>query len=458
MNQLEQKSRETGLVRQMGFWQIWAIGVGAVVGDGVFLYMADGIQAAGPASVIGFFIAGVIQMLLMVAMGEISVGMPSAGAMSDWVQKYLGRFLGLMSGFTFSVGWVVLGGSISVALGRFTVYWFPSMDIEFGTILWAAIFFTVFVLMNILGAAIAGFGQLILVLILVGIMIVFGIAGIVQGVDLENFVPFSPFGFSGIAAVIPIATYAYMGACCLCTSGSECKNPKDLGKALVWSSLTFIIVYTLALFVVLGKVAWQDANFDVSPFTVAADVMFGPIGATIMNFAAWLAAATCLIMGTIYTPSRIFYAMAKEGYLPKLFAKINPKTRTPIAGIVIIWVVGVLGLVVAYYFGAEGFYVTLCNQAVIAWTISWALAVVAGMKYRKEMGADRIRSEVGWKQPFYPVIPILALAGCGYILYLSFYDVWQFVGCGIWVAVYAVYYWRISAKIKAGKIRGDATF
>jgi amino acid transporter len=458
MSQPEVKLNETGLVRKLGFWQIWAIGVGSVVGDGVFLYMADGIQAAGPACVIGFFIAGVIQMLLMVAMGEISVGMPSAGAMSDWVQKYLGRFWGLMSGLTFSVGWVVLGGSISVALGRFSVYWFPNMDLEFGTILWAAIFFSVFIVMNMLGAAIAGIGQLILVVILVGIMVVFGIVGIIQGVDMNNFVPFSPFGSSGVVAVIPIATYAYMGACCLCTSGSECKNPKDLGKALVWSSLTFIIVYTLALFVVLGKINWQDASLEVSPFTMAAEIMFGPIGATILNFAAWLAAATCLIMGTIYTPSRIFYQMAREGYLPKLFARINPKTNTPIAGIVVIWIVGILGILAAYYFGAEGFYVTLCNQAVIAWTISWGLAVIAGMKFRKEMGAERIRKEVGWKQPIYPVIPIVALAGCVYILYLSFYDIWQFVGFVIWLAVYVVYYLGINAKIKAGKIRGDVTF
>ncbi|MDR3295343.1 MAG: amino acid permease [Clostridiales Family XIII bacterium] len=450
--------KSVGLVRNMGFWQIWAVGVGSVVGDGVFLYMADGIQYGGPSAMIGFFAAGVIQMLLMVAMGEISVGMPSAGAMSVWVETYLGKFFGLLSGLTFSVGWVVLGGSISVALGRFTSYWFPAMDLEFGTVFWAAVFFTVFVIMNIAGTAIAGKGQLILVAILVAIMIVFGVVGVLKGLDMENFTPFMPNGFGGMSAVIPIATYAYLGAACLCTSGSECRKPTDLGRALVWSSITFIAVYTLALFVVLGTINWQDASMDVSPFTAAADVIFGPVGAHILNVAAWLAAATCLIMGTIYTPSRIFYAMALEGYLPKLFAKLNPKTKTPVAGIVIIWIVGIIGILVAFYYGATDFYVTLCNQAVIAWTISWGLAVIAGMKYRQKMGADRIRREVGWKQPFYPVIPILALAGCVYVLYLSFYDIWQFLGFVIWVAVYLVYYACIRNKIKKGLIKSDVQF
>ena len=106
--------QDATLMRELGFWQVWAIGVGAVVGDGIFLYLGQAIQTGGPSALLGFFIAGVMQMLIMLAMGEISVGMPSAGAMTEWVDKYLGKFWGLLSGLTFSVGWVVLGGSISV--------------------------------------------------------------------------------------------------------------------------------------------------------------------------------------------------------------------------------------------------------------------------------------------------------------------------------------------------------
>ena len=450
--------KEVTLLRSMGFWQVWAIGVGAVVGDGIFLYMGQGVAAAGPSALLAFAVAGFLQMFIMVAMGELSVGMPEAGAMSVWVEKYMGKFWGLLSGLTFSVGWVVLGGSISIALGRFVAYWAPIGSLEVATVLWAAIFFTIFVIMNIAGAAIAGIGQLILTLMLVGIMVLFAVWGIFKGVNVSNLAPFFPNGLSGFSACIPIATFAYMGAACICTAGSECKNPKDLGKALVWSSLTFIIVYCLSLFVVLGTIDWQTASLDVSIFTVAAELIWGPVGGSILNFAAWLAAATCIIMGTIYTPSRIFYAMAKEGYMPKIFAKVSPKTKTPVAGIVVIWVIGIIGILAAKAFGAATFYVTLCNQAVIAWSISWGLAVIAGMLYRKEMGAERIRNEVGWKQPFYPVIPILAIGGIIYVLYLCFYDVSQFVGFAVWMLIYIVYYLCIRNKIKKGLINADAQF
>ncbi len=450
--------KEVSLTRSMGFWQVWAIGVGAVVGDGIFLYLGEGVSAAGPSALLAFAIAGFLQMFIMVAMGELSVGMPEAGAMSVWVDKYMGKFWGLLSGMTFSVGWVVLGGSISVALGRFMAYWVPIGSLDTGTVIWAAIWFSIFCIMNIAGAAIAGTGQLILVVLLVGIMVIFAIFGLIKGIDMSQMTPFFPNGIAGFSACIPIATFAYMGAACICTAGSECKNPRDLGRALVWSSLTFVIVYCLALFVVLGTIDWRSASLDVSIFTVAAEALWGPIGGTILNFAAWLAAATCLIMGTIYTPSRIFYSMAKEGYLPKIFARVNQKTRTPIAGIIIIWIIGIFGILAAKAFGAATFYVTLCNQAVIAWSISWGLAVIAGMRYRKEMGIERIKNEVGWHQPLYPVIPILAIIGIFYVLYLCFYDLAQWIGFVIWMAIYVLYYLRIQSKIKKGLIREDVSF
>ena len=450
--------KEVSLIRSMGFWQIWAIGVGAVVGDGIFLYMGQGVSAAGPSALLAFAIAGFLQMFIMVAMGELSVGMPEAGAMSVWVERYMGKFFGLLSGLTFSVGWVVLGGSISVALGRFMAYWIPIGSLDTGTVIWAAVWFSIFCIMNIAGAAIAGISQLILVLMLVGIMVIFAVAGIIKGVDMSQMTPFFPNGVGGFSACIPIATFAYMGAACICTSGSECKNPRDLGRALVWSSLTFIIVYCLALFVVLGTIDWKSASLDVSIFTVAAETIWGPIGGTILNFAAWLAAATCLIMGTIYTPSRIFYSMAKEGYMPKVLARVNPKTKTPITGIVIIWIIGILGILAAMAFGAATFYVTLCNQAVIAWSISWGLAVIAGIYYRKDLGIERIKNEVGWHQPLYPAIPILAIIGILYVLYLCFYDMAQVVGFVIWMGIYIIYYSRIKSKINKGLIRADVQF
>ena len=81
------ENSEIKLERKLGFWAIWAIGVGSVVGDGIFLLIGQGIDTAGPSALLGFILAGIIQMCMMVALGEFSVAMPNAGAMAVWVER-----------------------------------------------------------------------------------------------------------------------------------------------------------------------------------------------------------------------------------------------------------------------------------------------------------------------------------------------------------------------------------
>lgn len=449
------------LKKGMGWWQIWAFGVGAVVGDGLFIYLGQGVQTGGPVAILAVAFAGMMQMFIMLSMGELAVGMPSAGAMTYWCTKYLNRFCGLFSGMTFSCAWVVFGGSTSIALGTIMAYWAPIGGQLFATIFWAILWWSIFAILNIMGVSIASNVQLFLVLLLVSIMVVFTIVGFVHGLDGANFKPFSPFGFSGFSNTLPIAAFAFMGAATICTTGNECRNPRDLGTALFWASVTFIIVYCSAMIVVIGAINWQEQSLDVSLFTLAAETLWGPVGGTILNIAAWLAAATCLISGSLYTPSRIFYGMALVGYMPKVFSVINPKTRTPLMGLIIIWALGTILIIAGAFWGASVVYTTLVNQGVIAWTLGWALAVIAGIRYRLALraeGVTDIKAHVGWKQPFFPLIPILALMSSVYLLYLCLNNVQAIVGLAAWLAAFCIYYLRIQSKVKAGLLSEDVYF
>lgn len=430
-------------LRNMGFWAIWAAGVGAVVGDGIFLLLGEGITVAGPSAFLAFFAAGLIQMFMMVGLGELAVGMPNAGAMSVWVERFMGKWWGFLSGFAFAFGWVIAGGSIGLAIGRFTCWFFPSLNPDMWTVAFAIIFLTLFAALNIIGTAIAARTQLTLVLGLVTIMIIFGVVGFKE-VNIEYFRPFMPFGFAGFTAAIPLGTYAYMGAVTIATTGSECKNPKDLGKAMVWASITFLAVYTLCQIVVEGVIPWQEIGLDASPFTMAADKIFGYAGGFILNTAAWIAAATSILMGTFYSASRIFYQTAKDGYLPKAFAYIHPKTRTPIKGIVIIWLCSIIFCLIGVK-NPDFLYVTLSNQLVVAWVVSWGLALVAAVMYRK-YHKDEI-DKAGWKQPLFPLFPILGLGGCAYIAYLCFAgSLPTFVTSIVWIGLLAIYYFMYVKK------------
>src|SRR5699024_6513562 len=110
MSQKQTLSLDDGLPQnKLGFWAIWALGVGSVVGDGIFLMMGEGIVASGSSSTIAYMIAGLSQLFLMVALAEMAVGMPNAGAMSVWVSRVMGSSCGFLSGFLIVIGWVLHG-------------------------------------------------------------------------------------------------------------------------------------------------------------------------------------------------------------------------------------------------------------------------------------------------------------------------------------------------------------
>jgi amino acid transporter len=430
-------------LRNLGFWAIWALGVGAVVGDGIFLLLGQGIATAGPSAFLAFLVAGIFQLFLMVALGELAVGMPNAGAMSVWVERFMGKWWGFLAGFAFAFGWVIAGGSTGIAIGRITCWFFPSLDVDTWTVIFAIVFLTIFAILNILGTSIAAKTQLVLVIGLVLVVVLFSIAGF-KDVNMDYYRPFLPNGWEGFWLAIPLGTYAYLGAATLTTAGGECKNPRDLPKALVWASITFLIIYTAAQFVVEGIIPWQEVSMDVSPFTAAAEKSIGFIGGFVINLAAWIAAATCLIMGTIYAPSRIFYSHAKSGYLPKWFGYLHPQTRTPIYGIIAIWAVGVVLILVGMK-NPDFLYVTLTLQLVLAWMISWTLALIAAWLYRKRFPEEV--DSLGWKQPLFPLFPIVGFIGIIIVTYYTFASIpWAFGTGAIWIGALALYYFFVSKK------------
>jgi amino acid transporter len=411
LNQLELNPQ-----RKLGFWAIWALGVGAVIGDGIFLLMGQGIATAGPGSIVAYGIAGLSQLFLMISLGELAVGMPNAGAMSHWVDRFMGKWWGFLAGFTFAIGWVIAGGSVGLAIGRLTMWFFPQLQGELWPVFFAVLFITIFAILNILGAEIAAKTQLLLVILMTIVMALFSIIGL-KDVDLNNFTPFLPHGMDGFWAAVPLGTYAYLGAVTLATAGGEVRNPKDLPKAMIWASITFLILYSAAQFVLQGLIPWNQITIDSSPFTVAAEMVFGIAGAYIMNMTAWIAAATCILMGTLYAASRIFYAQAKSGYLPAFFGRLHPKTGAPVNGILVVWALSV-GLVILGSLNPDFLYIELSNQMVFAWLVSWTLALIAGVLYRKNKKEEIL--QLPWKQPLYPLFPILGFIGIVIVFYGSF--------------------------------------
>lgn len=432
--------------RKLSYWHIWALGVGAVIGDGVFLLMGQGIATAGPGAILAYLVAGLSQLFLMIALGELAVGMPNAGAMSQWVKRFMGDWWGFLAGFTFAIGWVIAGGSVGLAMGKLTMWFFPQLQGELWAIIFAILFLTIFAILNILGTDIAASTQLYLVIGMTVVMALFSLIGL-KDVQWENFSPMLPNGIEGFWSAIPLGTYAYLGAVTLATAGGECRNPKDLPKALIWSSITFLLLYTLAQVTLQGLIPWNQMSMDSSPFTEASSKVFGFAGAFIMNVTAWIAAATCILMGTLYASSRIFFAQAREGYLPAFFGYLHPKTKTPVYGIIVVWACSV-GLVILGTVNPDFLYVELSTQLVLSWMVSWTLALIASILYRKH--AMNEITQLPWRQPVYPLFPILGFIGIAIVCYGTFVgSPMSLVRGAIWMAILYVLFRFFNRSSKA---------
>ncbi len=387
-----------GLMKKMTFWHVWAIGVGAVVGDGIFYLVGVGASTAGPASAFSYMLAGVVMMIIMMAMCEMPIGMPSAGSIHLWSRRIQGPGFGTVAGLSYTLMNITFLGSVSIANGIVSNYFFQwTENSALSAAIWAILLLLVVAGISMSGSAIAGRAQFILVAVLTSVMLIFGISGVVSGrIDPANYDPFSPYGFAGFMAATGLGLYAYMGPLALLTTGGEVKDIRVLPKAMFWAFVTFLVLYTGSMIVMLGLVNYSEFGGLESPFTYAAAQVWGGYAGLIMNFAAWIAAFTCLV-GEMFASSRLLYGMALEGALPQSFTKLTKKTRVPHVTILLSLAIAIALVIMANMGALANAYVTISMTGVGVGIVCWLITLISAMKYKSKF--PREWSNLAWKLP-----------------------------------------------------------
>lgn len=432
--------------KKMNFWQIWALGVGAVVGDGIFLLVAQAAQAAGPAAALAYFIAGVLIMLICMAVCELAVAMPGAGSIYHWSRVVINPAVGTLTGLAYVGMNVIFFGSVSLAAGSLTTSFFKIGNNEqISSVIWTLIIIVVITVIALLGGEITGTVQLALVAVLVGIMIVFIIAGLFTGkINPENYTPFAPFGGAGIWSAMGMGIYAYMGPLALLTAGDEVEDIKTFPKAMFWAFVAFITIYTLAIVILVGMVSYTEYGAMESPFTTAASMVFGKWAGFIINLGAWIAAVTCLI-GEIFCSSRLLRGMAKEKAIPGIFAK-EDKKGNPWFGILIS---AGLAIIIAIMGSAEGaladFYRTLCTLGSVCGALNMTICLLSSFLYKRKYPKEW--EKLCWHMPLRKITYPLAFVGC-IILFIALYagDISALIPSIILIALIIAFYFLYSAK------------
>lgn len=391
------------LRRELGFWAALTIGAGTMIGAGIFLLSGIAISLAGPAAIFSYIAAGIVCIITAASAAELATGMPTSGGDYFFVSRSLGPSFGAISGvgiwlsLTFAIAFYLIG------MGEYLSEFLPIAPI------WGAVIGGILLtILNVVGAKESGSTQVVVVLTLIVILSIYAIAGVFN-VDPANWNPFFANGVSPVFAATALVFISFLGFVKIAAVSEEIKDPsKNLPRALIGSVALVTVLYVVIVLVTSGMFTPEEISQTHTPLTVAAERMFGPIGAVVMIFAGLLA-TTSSANASIMAASRINLAMARDRMIPNWLSEIHPKRMTPYRAIL---VTSILALILLTIDSLE----TLAEIASVLQLYSYA-ALNIGCVVLRAARPDWYKP--AFRVPATPYLQILAALGCISIILLS---------------------------------------
>jgi APA family basic amino acid/polyamine antiporter len=442
----EASDSEKGLKKTLTAPGLVALGIGAIIGAGLF--SITGLAAsvnAGPAITISFLVAAFGCVFAGLCYAEFSSMIPVAGSAYTYSFATMGEFVAWIIGWDLVLEYAVGAATVSISwsryLGKFLEGYGIHIDdaymlspFEGGIINIPAVIIVMIVSMLLIrGTRESAFVNGIIVLLKVTVVLVFIAVGW-QYIRPENYTPYIPentgkfgeFGFSGIIRAAAIVFFAYIGFDAVSTAAQEAKNPKrDMPIGILLSLGICTILYVLFAHVMTGVVNYQAfAGKDgIAPVAIAVEAM-GPIGANGMITPAypWLNNAILLailggyasvILVMLMGQSRVFFSMSKDGLMPKVFSEIHSKFRTPAKN-------NLLFMVIVSLFAAFVPARVVGEMTSIGTLFAFILVCVGVLIMRKKM-PDAPR---GFRTPLVPFVPIAGIVVCLFMMVFLPLDTW----------------------------------
>jgi APA family basic amino acid/polyamine antiporter len=446
--QVQRETETSELKRSLGKWNLLLLGVGCIIGAGIFVRTGSAAALhAGPAVLLSFVVAGIVCAFAGLCYAELSSTLPVSGSAYTYGYTTLGEFVAWTMGVLLLLEYGIAAAVVAVGWAGYVV----SLLGDFGITIPAALtgptghllvrdgvpvlvdgqqVVTIFnlpaflicialSLLLVLGVSESAKVNNIIVAIKVSVLTAFIVVGglIVLGnlpeLVATNWTPFIPentgdgqFGVDGIMRAASIVFFAYIGFEAVSTAGQEAKDPaKDMPFGIIGSLVVCTVIYMLVAAIMTLLVPYNTLNVP-DPVAVVVDA-FGPQWgwlAKIIKIGA-IIGLTSVVLVLMYGQTRIFYTMARDGLLPRIFSRVHPKYQTP-------WINTLLvGLITAL---AAGFLdINLLGDATSVGTLAAFAIVCVSVIYLRRAAPELPR---GFKVPFYPVLPILGILSCGYLI------------------------------------------
>ena len=407
--------------RTLNLLDATAIGVGAIVGAGIFVVLGPAVGCAGPAVVVSMVIAGTVALFTALSFAELGSAIPKQGGTYEFAYEMISPFAAFVSGSLWLFGQTVAGAAVSLGLASYVVAMFPFFPLKVIAVS-AALVLTG---LNLVGTKHSAMINNILVLVKIVILCLVVGFGVFQ-VNSQIYSPCAPNGLVGILQGAGFIFFAYLGFGRIAALGEEVKNPRrTLPLAILLALITSVILYVLTGLVATGLQNYQTLKGSGSPLADAARAMGNSTLIATISFGAIVATASVLLTNLIGL-SRVSFAMARNGQLPKSLVTIHSRLGTPYVSILFTG-----GLMTILAFVAD----LRQTAAITSFSLlsTHIILHVSAIRLRKKM--PNLKT---FRAPFYPLIPSLGLVSCIILMFSLPVEAW-IVWAGFVIAI-SVYY------------------
>jgi len=449
VSEMTEDAEHSTLHKSLGLWQLTAIGVGGIIGVGIFSLaglVAHGDAAnpgVGPAVLISFLIAGLASAAAALSYAEFAGMIPRAGSAYSYGYVALGEVVGWFIGWDLLLEYVAIVAVVAIGISGYLDAFLSGFgihlplavtetaDVEGGLVNIPAIVICLLVTF-LLSRGTQTFGRFELVAVAIKIALILGIVGLgIFYINTENYNPFMPSGFGPVFTGAATVFFAVFGYDAMSTAAEEAKDGrKHMPKAIILSLIIAMLLYVAATLVLTGMQNYTEID-PKAGFASAFSSVGLPVVAAIISVFAVLSILTVMLT-FLLGATRVWFSMSRDGLLPGWFSKVDrrgvPQRVT--------WIAGIASAVFAGIFPIRAV-ADLTNIGILAAFVVVCVAVIA-FRYTKP---DAPRT---FRLPFMPVVPII---GVGFSLFLISQLHWEtWLRFAVWLVIGLVIYFTYGRR------------
>lgn len=393
------------------------IAIGGVIGAGLFVGSGKTIHDVGPGVLFSYALAGLVVVLVMRMLGEMSAASPETGSFSAYADRAIGRWAGFSVGWLYAAFWILVL-PVEAAAGAITINRWAGWD-DSRQWIWALLLMAVLTTTNVLSVRNYGefeFWFALIKVVAIVVFLVFGVlavAGLAPGLrppgasNLLGHGGLFPHGGRVVLGVVPVVAFSFIGAEIATIAAGESQNPASAVRKAVRSVVWRVLVFYLgSLAIVVTLLPWDDASVKQSPYVAVMKLYNVPYAATIMDGIVLTAVLSCL-NSSLYTASRMLFSLSERGDAPRSLGRLN-KAGSPRNAVLAATVVGFVAVVFNYKWPDGVFSFLIESSGGIALLI-WLVIAVSQLRMRPSL--ERGGTPLAVRMWGYPFLTVATIAG-----------------------------------------------